>query len=418
MSNIRKEDLNKGYEQTIQQLIARSDRSAAKTKKSKQNLSEIPENPCLKALLQSLTKTDLDQIRHALEVKNCSNLNKAALIDELSKAILSKLTDIITYFDQNQYKIVKTLVNHHGFLPLTPSLIPNIDFFQRRGFLFIGQKQGQKVICLPEEIREKLHELADWHLEKAVKNNTTWIELTQGLLFYYGIYSFGELHDQLEIITGKAIDDLFLLNLLDNAMEYYDQIEYFANGYRHALVQKPDQIAAEQKKNEQLDYYQFTKAQLIAAGRPDYLDWTPALRELEAVVKEHYDISDEMLTDFLLECINEVQEGCSLENLLQQFQILFESPSFEFLQQIRQAAGALLNTTRLWNLKGHNHQELTGQTSNLRAPLQPEPSIMAKKPGGAVFDFNSHKRIGRNDPCPCGSGKKYKKCCGRNIADK
>jgi preprotein translocase subunit SecA len=21
-------------------------------------------------------------------------------------------------------------------------------------------------------------------------------------------------------------------------------------------------------------------------------------------------------------------------------------------------------------------------------------------------------KIGRNDPCPCGSGKKYKKCCG------
>ena len=27
---------------------------------------------------------------------------------------------------------------------------------------------------------------------------------------------------------------------------------------------------------------------------------------------------------------------------------------------------------------------------------------------------NDHK-IGRNDPCPCGSGKKYKKCCGRNL---
>jgi preprotein translocase subunit SecA len=24
------------------------------------------------------------------------------------------------------------------------------------------------------------------------------------------------------------------------------------------------------------------------------------------------------------------------------------------------------------------------------------------------------KKVGRNDPCPCGSGKKYKKCCGRN----
>ena len=24
-------------------------------------------------------------------------------------------------------------------------------------------------------------------------------------------------------------------------------------------------------------------------------------------------------------------------------------------------------------------------------------------------------KIGRNDPCPCGSGKKYKMCCGRNA---
>lgn len=25
------------------------------------------------------------------------------------------------------------------------------------------------------------------------------------------------------------------------------------------------------------------------------------------------------------------------------------------------------------------------------------------------------KKPGRNDPCPCGSGKKYKKCCGKNA---
>jgi len=25
------------------------------------------------------------------------------------------------------------------------------------------------------------------------------------------------------------------------------------------------------------------------------------------------------------------------------------------------------------------------------------------------------EKVGRNDPCPCGSGKKYKKCCGANI---
>jgi uncharacterized protein YecA (UPF0149 family) len=27
----------------------------------------------------------------------------------------------------------------------------------------------------------------------------------------------------------------------------------------------------------------------------------------------------------------------------------------------------------------------------------------------------SQNKVGRNDPCPCGSGKKYKKCCGVNV---
>ncbi len=26
--------------------------------------------------------------------------------------------------------------------------------------------------------------------------------------------------------------------------------------------------------------------------------------------------------------------------------------------------------------------------------------------------MRTEKKVGRNDPCPCGSGKKYKKCCG------
>lgn len=37
---------------------------------------------------------------------------------------------------------------------------------------------------------------------------------------------------------------------------------------------------------------------------------------------------------------------------------------------------------------------------------------------GNVYGQEPYRRetpkIGRNEPCPCGSGKKYKKCCGRN----
>lgn len=35
--------------------------------------------------------------------------------------------------------------------------------------------------------------------------------------------------------------------------------------------------------------------------------------------------------------------------------------------------------------------------------------------GGRPARARSSKKVGRNDPCPCGSGKKYKRCCGRRV---
>ena len=42
--------------------------------------------------------------------------------------------------------------------------------------------------------------------------------------------------------------------------------------------------------------------------------------------------------------------------------------------------------------------------------------------GGKAINVNENKtvvnegpKVGRNDPCPCGSGKKYKNCCGKNV---
>jgi len=34
----------------------------------------------------------------------------------------------------------------------------------------------------------------------------------------------------------------------------------------------------------------------------------------------------------------------------------------------------------------------------------------------AKAEIREARRIGRNDPCPCGSGRKFKKCCGVNFA--
>lgn len=38
----------------------------------------------------------------------------------------------------------------------------------------------------------------------------------------------------------------------------------------------------------------------------------------------------------------------------------------------------------------------------------------AKRPPGTIR--RNGAKVGRNEPCPCGSGKKYKQCCGREVA--
>ena len=44
-----------------------------------------------------------------------------------------------------------------------------------------------------------------------------------------------------------------------------------------------------------------------------------------------------------------------------------------------------------------------------------KPTVTNLEGDGTVVNRTVKKvKIGRNDPCPCGSGKKYKKCCGAN----
>ena len=57
------------------------------------------------------------------------------------------------------------------------------------------------------------------------------------------------------------------------------------------------------------------------------------------------------------------------------------------------------NNTRQWILNGNTPNEMVEKNS---AAIREETEN----------HFNAEK-IGRNEPCNCGSGKKYKKCCGK-----
>ncbi len=48
----------------------------------------------------------------------------------------------------------------------------------------------------------------------------------------------------------------------------------------------------------------------------------------------------------------------------------------------------------------------THESSKLEAEEEFSPSKPHQQP-----TIHRGEKVGRNDPCPCGSGKKYKKCC-------
>ncbi len=53
-------------------------------------------------------------------------------------------------------------------------------------------------------------------------------------------------------------------------------------------------------------------------------------------------------------------------------------------------------------------RDTTGQMAALRLAGEPPERIMQVLRDGSA---KGHPAVGRNDPCPCGSGRKYKKCC-------
>jgi preprotein translocase subunit SecA len=64
-----------------------------------------------------------------------------------------------------------------------------------------------------------------------------------------------------------------------------------------------------------------------------------------------------------------------------------------------------------------NSKEIKDNKSLPPIPKKETPKAKTKAPKGVTVirvedDNSSEEKVGRNDPCPCGSGKKFKKCCG------
>ena len=150
----------------------------------------------------------------------------------------------------------------------------------------------------------------------------------------------------------------------------------------------------------------FEKAQKLYDRREE--EFTPQImRELERVVllrtvdKEWMDHIDAM---------EQLQEGIRLRAYAQQDPVVeYRLEGFDMFDSmiaaIREQTAKAILTVRLRTNEAPKREQVaketgTGAAAGAKA-VKRQPQKKAPKPG-------------RNDPCPCGSGKKYKKCCGRD----
>ncbi len=106
-----------------------------------------------------------------------------------------------------------------------------------------------------------------------------------------------------------------------------------------------------------------------------------------------------------IDAMDQLKQGIGLRSYAQ------HDPVYAYTSEGFDMFDAMVNEIREQTVRRLYLMQLTGgplHRVQLAKPIEPKPDS-----GSATFSREG-KKVGRNDPCPCGSGKKYKNCCGKN----
>lgn len=199
-------------------------------------------------------------------------------------------------------------------------------------------------------------------------------------------------------ITVGNVQELLTSGGLDSRLQKEDIL------YKDTVFLGPKLagIVPEQFVRETIEkpYYQPAKEQLLRYADPGYFDQTPELHHLEKLFQKENIPQiqiDRMLHTFMV--------GLSMwhANFMEVIGRLMAQAGplpEEQVKQIVPVAINVSNAVRLIENRGHTPQEMFELERTDVKPLNEHAA-------------STEVKVGRNEPCPCGSGKKYKKCCGR-----
>ena len=231
-----------------------------------------------------------------------------------------------------------------------------------------------------------------------------------------------------EVLDGKNLKDN-ISNMIDSVIENIIN-SYMVEGEttnREALAQDIqttlgiDQI--DSLKDENLDKDKIieeiiTKAHNVYEAKENEIG-EDNLRELERVVM--LKIVDQKWMDHI-DNMDELKKGIGLRGYGQkdpvvQYRIEGSEMFDDMIEDIRTDVVKILLNIRKKEGQVQRTQttQITGAGLEDTAINLVDGNISEKEGGMNKTVVNEEPKIGRNDPCPCGSGKKYKNCCGKNA---
>ncbi|WP_205600784.1 SEC-C metal-binding domain-containing protein [Gracilibacillus sp. YIM 98692] len=349
--------------------------------------------------LMDLTLDDLHQIRQTLEINGISKLKKPELVQYLTDTIPSELQNQISLFDQSLFQVINTTADHNGVYHLGNQLI--IDekhtFWRNHGILFTKRLDEEYVYIMPIEIQQAFLKMKN-EVKPAIERNTNWYLLTKGMLEYYGVLTTSDLFEQLHRLktAPKPEELLDFYRVLDKCSDYHGEILNQPDYFCIASCEEPEELLQVQKNRSDLDFNLFSKQQLLEAGEAEFFQKNRQHTKLVDFLIEQYAVTHEEAEAFVIDLQELLQTVYNTDIILQMFQDAFDIKHQNEIKQYFGLAVDLHNHLKQWRLKGFSPRELSTayQKTSSNQPVR-------------VI------KVGRNEPCPCGSGKKHKKCCGK-----
>jgi len=374
-----------------------------------------------KNYLSSLTIKDLTEIRQYWEFGGISQLNKDELVEALDERIKSRLKKWLKYQIPKNIEFLKKVIDEQSenkrvevtFKDVIPPALYN---FYYRGVIDLIDNEEETSVKIPYDLVEEIEKIIkEPEFKDKIKENEQIITFVRGLLVYYGALTWTQIKDLYEHYYKEKknieeyVDIIMLIDETYLSTYYIEKYDYY---YINPGVIEPENIITEIEMRPNIDYYLPRKKDILYAGRNELERLNSTQRDFKKMLKREFPISNQEAEDILWELMMDTKNDLStdlsnivkFQNFADEYEFESEEQTDEFLQKLN----AVHNNIRMWVLKGHTPNEaLEEEKKRLQRLAEKE-----YRPGSVGEQtVVKGEQVGRNDPCPCGSGKKYKKCC-------